>query len=433
MRHAEISIADLLLDVENPRHPPASNQREAIGLLLDEAGDKTLRLAEDIAENGLSPIDEMLVLQNRNGTYSVLEGNRRIAAIKLLSNPGLAAGRALEAEFKRVSSKANLPAVVRCAVATSREEAKHWLELRHTGQNEGAGVVPWSAESTQRFRRQRGSHADRAISFLDAVSKAYPRDVAINDAAKDVAKEKLTTLGRLVSDPDVRTAMGISFSDGEMLAHHSAAELQPAVQRLLDDLTGQLTVTELKTKVQRKRYIGKLRDVLPDADSYTPTARPLSGTGASTARAKKKAAAKKAVRPPAHLFAGVNVTNLGSKIQSILQELKGLDLDRFPNAASVLLRAVVELSVDQVFDVKGWAKQGKFKDRVKKCLGAIDPTSKDLAMQPVRIGLQDGTSLMAVATLHAWVHNPHFHPTASELRQIAHNYTPFLTALDGLV
>jgi hypothetical protein len=38
-----------------------------------------------------------------------------------------------------------------------------------------------------------------------------------------------------------------------------------------------------------------------------------------------------------------------------------------------------------------------------------------------------------VATLHAWVHNPNFHPTASELRSVAHNYTPFLTALDVLV
>lgn len=291
MKHQEISVADLLLDVENPRHPPANNQREAIGLLLDDFGDKTLRLAEDIVESGLSPIDEMLVLQNRNGTYTVLEGNRRIAAIKLLSNPSLASGRTLEKDFKRLASKGEPPTVIRCAVATSREEAQHWLELRHTGENDGAGVVRWSAESTQRFRRQRGSHADRAISFLDAISKAYPKDAAIQGAAKDVAKEKLTTLGRLVSDPDVRSALGVSFSDSEMLAHHTAAEMRPAVKRILDDLSGALTVTELKTKAQRKKYIGKIKDTLPDAENYQPTARSLaSGTTA------KKRAAKRALR-----------------------------------------------------------------------------------------------------------------------------------------
>jgi hypothetical protein len=432
MKHAEISVADLLLDVENPRHPLASNQREAIGLLLDDASDKIVKLAEDIAANGLSPIDEMLVLQNRNGTYTVLEGNRRIATIKLLSTPNLAAGRSVEAEFKKLATRANLPAGIRCAVATSREEARHWLELRHTGQNEGAGVVPWNAESTQRFRRQKGSQADRAISFIDAVAKAYPKDASIGAAAKDVAKEKLTTLGRLVSDPDVRAALGISFSDGEMLAHHSAAELRPAVSRMLGDLAGSLTVTELKTKAQRKKYVGKMKDVLPDAQNYSPSARPLSGGSALKTPVRRPTAAKTS-KPPNHLFTSVNVSNLGSRIQAILLELKTLDLDKFPNAASVLLRAVIELSVDQVFDVKGWSKQGEFKNRVKKCLTAIDSTNRDPAYQAVRAGLQDGTSMMAVATMHAWVHNPQWHPVATDLRQVAENYSPFLTALDALV
>lgn len=179
MQHREVSAADLLLDVENPRHASANNQREAIDLLLDGMSDKLLRLADDITHNGLSPIDELLVLQNRNGTYTVLEGNRRIAAIKLLANPNLAAGRSIESDLKRLAAKASLPSTIRCSVATSREEAKHWQELRHTGQNEGAGVVPWSAESTQRFRRQKGSQADRAISFLDSIGKAYGRVGAI--------------------------------------------------------------------------------------------------------------------------------------------------------------------------------------------------------------------------------------------------------------
>ena len=425
-------MADLLLDVENPRHPTASNQREAIGLLLDDAGDKTIRLAEDIVENGLSPIDELLVLQNRNGTYTVLEGNRRIAAMKLLATPGLAAGRSAEADFKHLASKSELPVSVRCAVATSREEAQHWLELRHTGQNEGAGVVPWNSEATQRFRRQKGSHADRAISFIDAVVKAYPKDATITDAAKEVAKERLTTLGRLVSDPDVRSALGISFSDGEMLAHHSAAELKPAVSRILDDLTGQLTVTDIKTKAQRKKYVGKMKESLPDPQNFSPSARPLSG-GSALKKPAKATPAKKTAKPPNRLFTAVYVSNLGSRIQDILTELQNLDLEKFPNAASVLLRAILELSVDQVFDVKGWPKQGRFKDRVKRCLIAIDPSQSDLAYQAVRAGLQDGTSMMAVATLHAWVHNPQWHPVAADLRQIAQNYSPFLTALDALV
>jgi hypothetical protein len=434
VQHREVSAADLLLDVDNPRHASASNQRETIDLLLDGMSDKLIRLADDISKNGLSPIDELLVLQNRNGTYTVLEGNRRVAAIKLLSNPNLAAGRSIESELKKIAAGSNLPSSIRCAVATSREEAKHWQELRHTGQNEGAGVVPWNAESTQRFRRQKGSQADRAISFLDSVSKSYGRIGAITAPAKTVAANKLTTLGRLVSDPDVRSALGITFSDGEMLAHYKSSDLSPAIERVLTDLAGTLTVSDLKTKMQRKKYIAKIKDVLPQSDSYLPTARPLSEESSTLRRrARKITPAKLGSKPPDQLFSGVTVSNLGSKIQSILSELKRLDLSRFPNAASVLLRAVIELSVDQVFDAKGWTKVGKFKERVKKCLTTIDPTGRDPRFQPVLAGLQDGTSLMAVATMHAWVHNPHWHPTATELRQIAHNYSPFLSALDNMV
>ena len=30
-----------------------------------------------------------------------------------------------------------------CVVFKDRDAAKHWIELEHTGRNEGAGVDPW--------------------------------------------------------------------------------------------------------------------------------------------------------------------------------------------------------------------------------------------------------------------------------------------------
>ena len=34
-----------------------------------------------------------------------------------------------------------------CAVFSTREETHHWIKLKHTGENEGAGVVTWVAPS----------------------------------------------------------------------------------------------------------------------------------------------------------------------------------------------------------------------------------------------------------------------------------------------
>src|SRR5437870_173073 len=88
----DIGIASLLLDAENPRHDVVASQREALLAIVAEQKSKLAALAEDIAEHGLSPLDRILVIKAGRGSrnYTVVEGNRRIAALKLLHNPDLA-------------------------------------------------------------------------------------------------------------------------------------------------------------------------------------------------------------------------------------------------------------------------------------------------------------------------------------------------------
>ena len=38
----------------------------------------------------------------------------------------------------------------------SRDEARHWMELRHTGLNEGAGLMDWGSDEAARFRAKTG-------------------------------------------------------------------------------------------------------------------------------------------------------------------------------------------------------------------------------------------------------------------------------------
>jgi hypothetical protein len=70
---------------------------------------------------------------------------------------------------------------------------------------------------------------------------------------------------------------------------------------------------------------------------------------------------------------------------------------------------------------------------VRKCVRELDPTEKDLKFQPVRAGLADGTSVLAVVTIHAYLHNAYFTPTPTELRSTASNYSAFLASLDTRV
>lgn len=148
----EYTPAELLLDVTNPRFEPTASQREAINALLADR-DKMLALAADIVDKGmLNPAESPIVVEE-NGTKVVLEGNRRLACLKVLANPDLAEDAKIRAAFEKLAQKGTGPARIDVWLAPSRDAARPWIELRHTGQNGGVGVNPWTTEQQQRFDR----------------------------------------------------------------------------------------------------------------------------------------------------------------------------------------------------------------------------------------------------------------------------------------
>lgn len=154
-----IAIENLLIDLQNPRYDPRTNQREAITTIANDQGVKLANLAEDIVDKGVNPSELPMVTPSDEGssTFIVLEGNRRIAALKLLASPSLVASIGLPVgiakRYKALHDKAkgDIPKTIECAVL-SREEANHWIYIRHTGENEGVGVVTWDGVQTHRFR-----------------------------------------------------------------------------------------------------------------------------------------------------------------------------------------------------------------------------------------------------------------------------------------
>lgn len=430
MEKLTLPVAMLLLDTDNPRHESVDSQREAILALIEDQGPKLVKLAANIAEYGLSPIDRLLVMKRRR-SYVVVEGNRRIGAIKLLENPDLADGTVIAREMARVAIRTVAPTEVDCAIAPTREAAHHWMELRHAGEAEGAGIVRWGALQTNRFRSRPGTQAAQAISFINAMQVAYPGNTKIQELLRQIAAQRLTTLGRLVADPNFKRLLELSEQDGRLVSHYSAETLEALLERLFRDVAGELSVTKLKSKEQRTEYLGTLPP--PDPAKYRSDPQPLDRGGDGAIAPRAQPARRPAPPKPQPLFKDLDLRNLGDRVQSILIEIRRLDLDRFPNAASLMIRALVELAVDQVHDNNKWSPRGEFRTRVRRCLHEIDSTDKDDQYQPVRTGLQDGTSLLAMATLHAYVHNRHYHPTGTDLRAIASNYQPFLQALDRLV
>ena len=106
-----LPIASLLLDVRNPRLEGAKDQNEALEQMLADQDDKLYELADDIVNEGMSPIDRLLVIKSESPSkkYIVLEGNRRLAALRILTNPealtGLTVKDSLRKRFELLAKK----------------------------------------------------------------------------------------------------------------------------------------------------------------------------------------------------------------------------------------------------------------------------------------------------------------------------------------
>ena len=157
----------LLLDSENPRIPPAVDhrlsQRELIADLV--AHDRVYELARDITRIGYLPVESIVVTED-GGQTIVLEGNRRVAALKLLNDPMLAPRHEVN-RFKRLSSLPTLalPDKVRVLLAPTRDAAALLILSKHTRDQ----VDRWSPLQQARFYRS----LVQSLGSPEEVSKAY--------------------------------------------------------------------------------------------------------------------------------------------------------------------------------------------------------------------------------------------------------------------
>ncbi len=435
MEYREIPVESLLLDQVNPRHEPVEGQPEAINAFLRDKTEaqQLLRLARHIAEHGPSPIDLTLVVPE-DGVYTVVEGNRRVLAMKLLKNPILATGSRIEKAIVEASRRSVALGDVRCMVA-SREDAREWILLRHTQSHEGVGVVRWSPEMQVRFSESYRGQAGRAIRLTDALREAYPDDSELHDLIRQVRTMKLTTLGRLVNDPDFRNEAGINLRDDEVTSHYLPPVMRGYWYQLFSDLVTHLTARSLNTKEQRAAYRDTLAEFRPPPEARRPRAAPLTAepqpaTGTVPEAPPRRPSARVQRERRARLFQGLTLRSVSRKAKDILREAQQIDLAKFPNSGAVLIRVLVELVVQEGVDHYRLSGAGRLRDRIHGCLQELDATGRSDRYAPIRRAISDLDSPLSVPSMHAYLHSPYMQPDAGSLRSISENYAPLLADLD---
>jgi hypothetical protein len=360
MPEIKLKIADLVLDHENPRITHVEGQQDALQKIVKEQKTKLVKLATSIAEHGLSPADRLLVLRRGPNAFIAVEGNRRTAALRLLTNPAVMSGldmplpmkkifTRLAKEFADKKMKAKIEPIAAFELET-RPDGDYWLELRHKGEQDGAGIVDWSTSASHRFR-----HKSPAMQALEMVTNTLAPD----DRAKVVEKFPVSTLQRFVEDRKVRQAIGLDVQKGKLVTLVPPKEAIKPLRKIVRDLaTKEKKVGSFMKTDQMLDYVASFdKASRADLSKAKGEARPVEeiaptefGAPSRAPRTPRLPASPSARNEVVPKNCRLNVTK--NRPSSIYRELRALKLTdtahvaAAPNAIAVLMRVFLELSLD---------------------------------------------------------------------------------------
>lgn len=419
----EVNVEDLRLDLANYRIPSRRDD-EAAALNYLYAEEDVLGAAKLILRDGYFDNEVPIVVDER-GAYVVLEGNRRVSALKGLQHPPSVPSHAheLQALLKRYALEAeDLPKAIRVLVAPTREDANPHIARLHT-------TVPkkrWSRDQQANYYYSllgpsitvdniKADYPD--VDVVRFVQMAEMRRFLTGVAYKDTSlKDFVTGAGLAMSvfeyayrNANLAAAIGASFDgDGHLRPTTKkpetiAAELTDLQRAAIEHLMMEFRAKRLSTRspefkkkaMEHTILLAKLTGISdkPDEDSASDgdwddsidDESVSSETGNSSSvgpdhRAQRSSGggdngsgAATLVRGPNHpetkttlSLSGLDYTNhTSTNLQRRYHELRKVNLKETPVAAALLLRSVLETTIKFHFEGTATPAVGQLADTTK--------------------------------------------------------------------
>ncbi|OPY98936.1 hypothetical protein A5906_30740 [Bradyrhizobium sacchari] len=434
------------------RETLAQAPREIIQYLFEH--DKALEVAESIATRGFFP-NEPLLAVNENGRLVVVEGNRRLAALKALREPGLLDG-ARQRQIEKLSRKVvpQTLASVPVTVAPSRRATDRQIAGRHIG----TPVLAWQAENRASFILEKLAEGYDNDELRDELGFSLPdiqsarQTRAIADMARSLPlaeeiKAKLesprakifTTLGRVIDSSVGRQYLHVEKdADHGLRVTTAKPEFVKAFSKLVSDVAlGNQSSRTLNTNDDIEKYF----------KSWKPSERPekkkATFVPADIIEGKSVASPAKAAPAPALrktksitktvLPRDLKVRHGSERLVDIRGELVRLKRSDFPNAGAVLMRVFFELAVTSYLE-----RTGEMKPLIERLGGKGKlpfgvPQMKQMAPAIIKIAKEkldasdankvekalryDAAAPFSLSELHAFIHQSGDLPSERDIWQ----------------
>lgn len=374
----QMAVNSILLDAKNPRIPPVVeplNQRLLLSDLV--AHDKVYELAQNIAQNGYYPVESLIVVKENTKTV-VIEGNRRLAALKLLIAPE-AAPEDQVSKFKALSHRIDKTTIrkVKVVLAPDRQSAAPIIMSRHTN----VQIERWDTIMQASFYSNllhNGITVDdlshqyniSKIDIIQALRLYKMYQIAcrldlpdeIGQIVRNPREFKATTLQRFYERPISQKLLGIQLSNenANVVGTIDEAEFKKGYKKVVVDIaSGKQDSRSLGTTEQVKKYIATFsaqeRPDLTKNGKFTDDTI-LTGKGAEGKEVdtKKPVPSRRPKRKPTGLIPStVSCEVNNQRVNDIFNELRTLPVGKYPNATAVIFRSLLEMALSYYFEASG--------------------------------------------------------------------------------
>ena len=219
------------------------------------------------------------------------------------------------------------------------------------------------------------------------------------------------------------------------------------LKRIVDDiLKGDVNSRRLNRASDIEKYFASLpEDLRPGPHTpaaapkafrdISPLGNPEQTTPQPAAKTKSAPRKRKTLTPKKHPFD----MSASTKLEMLVREASTLYTDRFPLSCAFVLRAIVELAVNDYLKANALPlglKGGPEFDLTKKASNVVADLRSKRKVPPANLrafrnNLLTKTSACSIQSLNGFVHNPYNLPTADALRAGWEAALPVLIAVYG--
>jgi len=272
-----IEVERLLLDDDNPRLATATEDTDsqdeiARTLWVEESVNE---VAHSIARNRFYDWEPLLVVPAKKaGRFTVVEGNRRLAAVRLLLEPALRS-KLKVTELPDISrAEQQTLATLPCVIFEDREELWAYLGFRHIN-----GAKPWDsfskakyvAEVHDRYEVPLRQIADKIGDRHSTVERLYrgysvldqaERQARFSKANRVANKFYFSHLYTAVDQPDYQEFLGIQTNGAEPKADPVPKSRLKELKEFMTWLYGDKTASKEPVVRTQNPDLNLLREVI---------------------------------------------------------------------------------------------------------------------------------------------------------------------------